>query len=98
MSPGRLKFSDQTIEDYAEMDAYVAKLLSGIDMNQPGDPKKAVKIMVDIVRGEGVGSQKTIPARLPLGRDVLQVIRKKCRDTLAICDEWDQVIESTDFD
>ncbi|KAL9623608.1 MAG: hypothetical protein Q9160_002064 [Pyrenula sp. 1 TL-2023] len=98
MSPGRLKFCSQTVEDYTEMTKGFASLLSGFDMSQPGDPKKAVKIMVDMVKGKGVAAEKTMPARLPLGSDVLEVVRRKCRDTLAICDEWEKVIVSTNFD
>lgn len=98
MNPGRLKFCPQTIEDYAEINKGYTTLLAQYEMNQPGDPKKAVKIMVDVVKGEGVAAEKEMPTRLPLGSDVLEVIRRKCRDTLALCDEWEEIIVSTDFD
>jgi hypothetical protein len=68
-----------------------------MDSNQPGDPKKAVEVMLDVVKGEGVAASKALPERLPLGADALGKIRKKCVDTLAICNEWEDVICNTDI-
>jgi len=66
--------------------------------NQPGDPDKAVKIMIDIVKEEGVAQGKTQPLRLPIGRDALATLRNKYVKYLELCDEWEDVITSTDFD
>jgi hypothetical protein len=73
----------------------IARSVNG---NQPGDPEKAVQRMVVVVRGEGVAEGREWPARLPLGRDALVIIRRKCEETLRICEEWEGVICSTDFE
>ena len=65
--------------------------------NQPGDPKRGVEVMIDVIKGEGVAKEKDMPPRLPLGTDALEVIRSKCLATLKICDEWEAMIKSTDF-
>lgn len=98
MHPDNVKTGPSTIEDYAPISSAVAQFVAEINGKQPGDPKKAVEIMVDVVKGEGVAAGKTMPERLPLGPDVLATIRKKCISTMAICDEWEKVIMSTNVD
>lgn len=64
---------------------------------EPGDPEKAVEVMLDVVKGEGVAEGKDTPFRLPLGSDGLEVMRAKCSGTLKVCEEWEAMIKSTDF-
>jgi hypothetical protein len=54
---------------------------------------------LDVVKREGVaaGQGKEYPARLPLGTDALECLRKKCRDTLKLLDEWERIIVRSDF-
>ncbi|KAI1076708.1 hypothetical protein F5B20DRAFT_555243 [Whalleya microplaca] len=97
LSPERIKYSPRTIQDYAGVMQQFYGIIDDLDMKQPGDPKKGVKTMVDVVKGEGMSKDKPIPERVPLGTDMLEYIRGKCKDSLAICEEWDQVSRSTDF-
>ncbi len=53
---------------------------------------------MDVIRGEGMARGKTMPIRMPLGSDGLEVVRRKCRETLEICEEWEEVIRSTDVE
>jgi hypothetical protein len=64
---------------------------------QVGDPEKAVEVMIDVVKGEGVAQGKEMPERLPLGADALATARKRMVDYLAVCNEWEDVIRSTSF-
>lgn len=73
------------------------KLLDDFNNNQPGDPLKGSKILVDLLTGTGVGEGRELPGRVVLGSDVVATIRKKCADTLALVDEWEAVALSTDF-
>ena len=66
--------------------------------NQPGDPKKAVERMVDVLKSEGMAAGRTMPPRMPLGPDALAGVRAKCEATLKICDEWEGLIGSTDIE
>ncbi|KUJ11125.1 uncharacterized protein LY89DRAFT_722981 [Mollisia scopiformis] len=78
--------------------ALEAGLWSKMNGNQPGDPQKAVNMMIDVVKGEGVTEGKEMPDRLPLGRDVLGKIRERYQRHLEVCEEWEGVICSTDFE
>jgi len=61
---------------------------------QPGDPNKAMEIVVDVVRGEGVAAGKPWPLYLVLGEDAEEAIRTKCKKMLDHLDEWRDVVRS----
>jgi hypothetical protein len=97
MHPDNVKtFRDGAIADYDDMRNGIAQFVEGMNGSQPGDPKKAAKVMIDVVKGEGVAEGKVWPERLPLGTDVLATVRKRCEGNLEICNEWEDVIRSTD--
>lgn len=83
--------------DYADLAAEIQDDLMKSDGKQNGDPKKGVKRMIDVIKGEGMAAGKDMPKRMPLGKDSLSSMREKCEATLRICEEWSEVIESTDF-
>ena len=95
MHPDNVKFRSEPIEDYKDVRGAVAQFVQGINGNQPGDPKKAVEVMIDCVKEEGVAQGKAIPERLPLGSDCLATLRKRSVNNLAICNDWEDVIRST---
>lgn len=41
---------------------------------------------------------KEMPFRLPLGTDGMSVVREKCLHLLKVCEKWQELIQSTDFD
>lgn len=88
---------DPRQQDYAGFNAAVRAAEAGIVGNEPGDPSKAVSVMIDLVKGTGVAAGKTVPLRVPLGTDGWERIRAKCEDTLKVCDEWEEVAKSTDL-
>jgi len=101
MDPSNIKTAPDTssaIDDYAELNNIVGGFVSQMNGNQPGDPKKAVKVMVDVIRGEGVAEGKEMPERLPLGPDILAKIKDKYTKYLEFCNEWEDVIASTDIE
>lgn len=85
------------VETYAQFNVGVKQVEQSVVGNEPGDPAKAVEIMIDLVKGTGVASGKTVPLRVLLGTDGLERIKAKCQETLAICDEWEEVAKSTDI-
>ncbi|OAK97442.1 NAD(P)-binding protein, partial [Phaeosphaeriaceae sp. SRC1lsM3a] len=95
MDSNNIKFRQDPIVDYDGLRNIVEQYVQGLTGNQPGDPKKAIEIMVDVVKGEGVAEGKELPNRLPLGPDCLATMRKIAVGNLAICNEWDDVIRST---
>jgi hypothetical protein len=64
---------------------------------QPGDPLKGVKIMVDVVRGEGQAAGKEFPPALALGTDCYTVVKTESERSLRLLEEWKDVTASTDF-
>jgi hypothetical protein len=78
----------------AEVDA----LLKASDGKQKGDPRKGAGRMIDVVNSEGRAAGRPMPKRLPLGKDSLKTIREKCKETLRLCDEWEEIIVSTSRD
>ncbi|KIX97109.1 uncharacterized protein Z520_07223 [Fonsecaea multimorphosa CBS 102226] len=65
------------------------------NQNQPGDPTKGAKVIVDVLTG---ATGKEIPMRLALGGDAYRIIRGKCEETIKGLDEWREITSSTDID
>ncbi|RDW66908.1 hypothetical protein BP5796_09657 [Coleophoma crateriformis] len=66
--------------------------------NEPGDPKKCAERIVDVMKGEGMASGKPMPSQVPLGSDVLATVKETCEAMLKTCEEWKDLIKSTDFE
>ena len=92
------QYNQSSIPQYAQIDAGTKAFVDGMNGQEPGDPKKAVERMIDVVRGEGMAGGKDMPFRLPLGSDGMGVIRDKCVGMLKVCEEWQGLIQSTDFE
>lgn len=87
----------QQIEDYGELSENIGKAFAELNGKQLGDPKKGVNIIIGVVKGETGAAVKTWPSSLPLGSDSVEVIRKKCENTLREIHEWETLSRSTDF-
>ena len=87
--------SSTTIEaGRPEYDAVVgaaARMQRAYDGNQPGDPRRGAKAVLDVVNGENP------PLRLPLGKDAVEAIEASDRARLAELDRWRALSCSTDF-
>lgn len=97
LSQKNLKHGPSTIPEYEKFNEMSLEFEKSIYGNEPGDPRKAVERMIDVIKGEGMAAGKTMPPRLPLGTDGLKVMRDKCQATLKLCDEWEELITSTDI-
>ncbi|KAF9466009.1 hypothetical protein BDZ94DRAFT_1306724 [Collybia nuda] len=95
---GQQFFIDNNIADYNPLRELSGKRFRSIAGTQKGDPKKAMEVVVDIVRGEGVAKGKTWPGLLVLGGDAEADVRAKCTKTLEVLDEWKEVICNVNFD
>jgi hypothetical protein len=97
MDPKNVRFRTNNFSDYDPIREAVGGFVQQMNGNQPGDPAKAVSIMIDVVKGEGVAQGKAFPNRLPLGPDCLATMRKAREADLTLCNEWEDVIKSTDL-
>ncbi|KDN68503.1 putative short chain dehydrogenase [Colletotrichum sublineola] len=73
------------------------KLLDVVNNNQPGDPVKGARVVVDVMTKSGTAEGRGVPKRLLLGTDCLAGVRAKCKDTMTLLDEWESISGSTDF-
>lgn len=71
------------------------QLMEEVNNNQPGDIKKGAKVMVDVLT-EATG--RPVPIRLYLGSDAYKTIGDKCRETLALLEEWKDICTKTDIE
>ncbi|KAL4063820.1 hypothetical protein J3A83DRAFT_4361908 [Scleroderma citrinum] len=86
------------IDDYDEDRKRISSTWRSIAGKEPGDPTKAMKAVVDVVRGEGYAAGKAWPLYLVLGRDADRDIRDKCAKMIRHLDEWNEVVQGVDFD
>ncbi|KAI6366725.1 hypothetical protein MCOR25_005091 [Pyricularia grisea] len=96
----RVQASEPKTDVYGE-DTAVGKYKAALEAynnKQPGDVVKGAKVTVDVLTKTGVAEGKEIPPRLVLGSDVVDVIRKKCQDTLKLLEEWEDIAKSTDYE
>ena len=66
--------------------------------NQPGDAKKGVNVIIDVVRGEGVAKDKEFTPVVLLGSDCYGRVRSVLTKAVAKFDEWKDITISTDRD
>ncbi|KAF9035048.1 NAD(P)-binding protein [Hymenopellis radicata] len=85
------------IEDYRPVTEAVEAALQAYNGNQPGNPKKGVEVVLDVIRGEGKAAGKTLPTSLLLGSDCLQMVRAETQRHADMQTEWEDVTKSTDF-
>lgn len=64
---------------------------------QPGDPKRAVDVIIDVVKDEGVVQGKKMPGDLILGSDAFGAVGGTLAATGDMMDNWRDIILSTDF-
>ncbi|OSX63704.1 hypothetical protein POSPLADRAFT_1069886 [Postia placenta MAD-698-R-SB12] len=64
----------------------------------PGDPDKAMEVLVDAVRGEGKAKGRDLPLYLFIGGPTYTATREHCRMLLKSMDEWEDVAKDLDFD
>lgn len=85
------------ISDYDEQRADGCVNFSKPAGKQPGDPEKAMEIVVDVVKGEGCAAGREWPLYLVLGKDAEADIRNKCAKVLKHLDDWNDVVRGVDL-
>lgn len=97
LSATNLKFKQSQISDYEKASEPHGDHLHSEDLKQPGNPKMFVRLVVDLARQEGCAEGKVIPFRLPVGRDAVEEIDFKLRETMDVLRGWNDIITSTDY-
>lgn len=94
----RPMFEERPIADYDAVRAAMKKRYAEVDGHQPGDPHKAMRVLADVVRGEGPARGRPWPLYLPLGLEAETAIRDKCAKMTGVLDAWGAVIRDTRLD
>ncbi|KAF5646370.1 short-chain oxidoreductase [Fusarium sp. NRRL 52700] len=97
LSTGHLQSKQSQIPDYESASETHHNHLHGGNLKQPGNPEKFVKVVLDLVRNEGCAEGKSIPFRLPVGKDAVEEIGAKIRDVLETMQELNSIITETDY-
>jgi NAD(P)-dependent dehydrogenase (short-subunit alcohol dehydrogenase family) len=84
--------SKNVIADYEPTVGPMKKFPEQAHGNQPGDPKKLAKVVVDIVHNENP------PLHLPIGKDAVGMYKANAEKTNKEIDQWIDVSTSTDHD
>ncbi|PPQ76944.1 hypothetical protein CVT24_009033 [Panaeolus cyanescens] len=91
-------FPDNPIPDYDDFRKRCIDRIESIKGNQSGDPDKAAKAIVDVVRGEGLAEGRPWPNYLILGRDAEADIRAKTAKLNTVLDKWSDITRGVEFD
>ncbi len=89
ISDAHLATAEHKIDDYNTA-AHVG-MLHSFNGNQPGDPEKLAKVLMEIVRLQNP------PVHLPLGTDSYQSIMDKRKEEVIELEQWKHLSLSTDF-
>ncbi|KAL1875195.1 hypothetical protein Daus18300_003266 [Diaporthe australafricana] len=97
--PGHQLRSSRTIEDLSE--GALKDTLAAFDsysLNQPGDPVKTAKLIVDALTGSGSCEGRELPPRLLVGRDAYGVVGQAIETNQANMKLWEDLATATDCD
>lgn len=97
--PGHQLRSSRTIEDLSE--GAIKDTLAAFDsysLNQPGDPVKASKLIVDALTASGSCQGRELPPRLLVGRDAYGVVGEVIEKHKADMKLWEDLATATDCD
>lgn len=67
-----------TSTSYTEVVEAALEIRASSDDKQPGDLKKAVELVIDLMKDEGCAAGRTVPLRLPTGPDAPRGIMANC--------------------
>lgn len=99
ITTGQANSPSQTkIADYEKMREGAIARYANQNGKQPGDAEKAMRAVVDVVRGEGKAAGKPWPLWLVLGKDAEEDLRAHCKERLRNLDEWSEITRSTTVD
>ncbi|KAF9045077.1 hypothetical protein BJ165DRAFT_1389033 [Panaeolus papilionaceus] len=86
------------VPDYKELVEKLESLFAQFSGKQPGDPHKAGRAIVDLVRGEGLATGKLLPTAVCLGPECYQGVKEASENKLKSLEEWKDLSYSTNYD
>ncbi len=92
LSSQSMSKAKRVIEDYAQTAGATRANVGSRDGSQPGDPAKAVQVIIQAAESE------TPPLRLPLGADAFARIDQKIAKVKADMAAWRELATATSFE
>jgi NAD(P)-dependent dehydrogenase (short-subunit alcohol dehydrogenase family) len=86
------------IPDYDVLRQERSTVRDGIEKTYVGDPKKGMKVLVDIVTEEGVAEGRRWPLYLWLGTQAHGAVENQLQRVRKTYEEWKDVTTDLDFD
>jgi len=93
---GDLRYAN-SIADYDPITTWTRNYLENLSGSEPGDPNKAAQLIVEILTKTGRGESKTLPVRLPMGKDGVEMARGAIAEATKDLDEWESIL-TTDLE
>ncbi|KAF8521413.1 NAD-P-binding protein [Hysterangium stoloniferum] len=85
------------VPEYANTNAAMRKHFGLTAGKETGNPTNAAKVIVDVVRKEGVAAGRSENPSLFLGSEAVRDAKAKCEAVLKTLEEWGDVAKSIDF-
>lgn len=98
LSGGHRFASQKVIDDLKPVLDPLRNRFNQVDRQQPGDPVKGAKLIVEALTQSGQCKGKELPPRLALGKDAVGSINQVLEKEKKILDEWAELSVSTDHD
>lgn len=89
--------AQQTIDDYAKMTEPVKAHVAKYSGQQPGDPKRGARLLVEALTKTGRCAGKALPGRLLLGSDAVALVDGVLGKSKLEVEDWRELSASTDF-
>lgn len=90
--------SGSRICDYDHMRSISSEKFREVSEAFIGDSKKAMELVVDVVKGEGKAKGRPWPLHLFLGNEAYKFVRNKCSEVMENMDAWQEVAKDLDLD
>ncbi|KAH0542762.1 hypothetical protein FGG08_002901 [Glutinoglossum americanum] len=98
LSSGARVSARKVIEDLRPSLDPLRNLVEGIAGQQPGDPVKGARVIVEALTGSGRCQGRRLPERLLLGRDAVGYVKAYMDEERKGIEEWADVVSTTDHD
>ncbi|KAF5986769.1 ketoreductase [Fusarium bulbicola] len=86
------------IADYNKLIGELGLMFAKAFAQRTGELDKVAKVMVDIMKGEGIAAEKPWAVSIAIGSDAFDCGEQKCEEQLKVLNEWKDVSYATDRD
>lgn len=95
LSAGHKIAAKNSIADYEKVLAPMKYAFSSFDKNQPGDPVKGAKLIVDALTSSGQAAGRELPRRLLIGEDAVGFVSAVIEKETKTLNEWKDLSVTT---